>query len=104
MFKRVAIVIAIVGICLLGTVAVDANQYFPITQISRGWANSDWSFMTAWNLSTGYLQVSSDWYNGGYNWSWDQQGYNRWTALFVYDDGTGQTRELMWSYNAAFIQ
>ncbi len=104
MLKRAAVGVVIVVVCLLGVRSLQADQYFPVGQISRGWANNDWSFMTAWNLTTGDLQVSPDWYDGEYLWMFDESSYAQWTALFIYDDGTGQTRELRWAYCQSHIQ
>lgn len=95
--------IAVVVACVLVPQA-NANQYFTQLQYCRAQANNDWSFMTAWNLSTGVLQASPDWYNGVYSWGWYHYLHGQWIALFIYDDGTGQTRELEWSYSQVHIQ
>ena len=103
---RVFLMVACVAVILAGVMVsrVEADQYFPQGQICRGYAINDWSFMTAWNLATGWLQVSADWYNGAYSWEYTRPHYQQWIALFVYDDGTGQTRELAWSYSQVHIQ
>jgi hypothetical protein len=98
MFRKLAFLMVILGVCTLGVMSVEANQYFSIHQAIQGTANNDWSFMTAWELSTGNVQVSASWYNGGFWFSWNQNYYYNWTALFMYDEGSGTTRELMWAY------
>ena len=99
----VALGVVAILVCIL-VPQVNASQYFPVSQISRGYAINDWSFMTAWNLASGTQQVSSDWYNGAYLFYYDRPYYQQWIALFIYDDGTGQTRELAWSYSQQHIQ
>ncbi len=85
-------------------VVLTSSQYFSPTQVVRATAKKDWSFLTAWNLSTGALKVSPLWYNGDYSFTYDQDGYQQWIALFLYDDGTKQTRELRWSYRQVHVQ
>ncbi|HPF99486.1 MAG TPA: hypothetical protein PLE77_05425 [Kiritimatiellia bacterium] len=98
----VGLVVAVfVGV---GVSRVDATQYFTTQQSVRAYALNDWSFLTAWDLSNGQLQISPDWYNGTYVWNWTMQYHQHWFALFVYDDGTGQTRELCWVYSQDHIQ
>ncbi len=104
MLKRSIIVMSLVGCCLFGSLSASASQYFAVSQVCRGDAYSDWSFMTAWNLDTGSLQVSPNWYDDYYDWEWNESWYQDWTALFVYDVGTGQTRELKWSYVQPHVQ
>lgn len=101
------LLIVALAVLVLGGVLVastQASQYFTQLQYARAEAINDWSFMTAWNLSTGNLQASPDWYNGIYSWGWYHYLHHQWIARFVYDDGTGQTRELEWSYSQPHIQ
>jgi hypothetical protein len=74
-----------------------ASQTFSYSQPTRGQANNDWSFITTWNLSTGTTSISPDWYNGYYTHYYNLP-YINWVALFMYDDGTSQTRELCWAW------
>ncbi len=79
------------------------NQYFSATQQMIGYAKKDWSFMTAWNLASGAFLVGPDWYNGNSTLNYTLT-YQEWIALFLYDDGTAQTRELRWSYRQSHVQ
>ncbi len=87
------------------TVTILANdfQYFSDSQSALGYANKDWSFMTAWNLASGAFLVGPDWYNGTSTFTYTLT-YQQWIALFLYDDGTAQTRELRWSYRQPHVQ
>ncbi len=96
---------SLIVVLLLAGLAVNANavQYFNYSQPVNGYASSDWSFMTAWNLYTGEFKAGSDWYSGTYTLFYNLPNYN-WVALFVYDDGTQRTRELCWSWCQSHIQ
>jgi hypothetical protein len=85
-------------------VVIAPSQYFADSQPVRGTANRDWSFITAWNLSNGKLEVSSDWYTGDFTFDYTLNAYQQWLAVFLYDDGTAQTRELRWSYRQAYVR
>ena len=104
MFKKIAIVVGLMSVCLFGAMEADAWQMFAIDQPVTGEAGNDWSFMTAWNLSTGEFEVSTPWYNGYHTMWYNLDSWNEWVALFVYDDGLGETRELMWSYVQYHVQ
>ena len=104
MFKKIAIVVGVVVVCLIGALSVKAEQHFTVGQPMRGYATYDWSFMSAWNLSGGELEVSPNWFNGEYVFWYNIPYYREWIALFIYDDGTKQTRELMWSYLQSHVQ
>lgn len=102
-----SLLFAVVVTALLAGVFVPqagADQYFVTGQKVRANAVYDWSFLTAWDLYNGQLQASADWYNGVNEWSWTMGYHQHWFALFVYDDGTGQTRELCWAYSQDHIQ
>lgn len=99
----VALGVVAILVCIL-VPQVNASQGFAVSEPVLGLAVSDWSFITAWDLSDGQLQASSDWFNGTYLWYYTQYDYYHWTARFVYDDGTGQTRELQWSYTQPHVQ
>ncbi len=94
----------LLGLACVWVAETKANQYFPTQQVLRGWANNDWSFMTAWDLSTGALTQSPDWYNGEYLWRWTNVSYYHWIALFIYDDGSGRTQELTWYWIQPHVQ
>ncbi len=79
------------------------RQTFASTQSALGTANRDWSFMTAWNLSTGLLEISPTWYNGSSTFVFTLSTANQWLALFLYDEGTAQTRELRWNYRQLYV-
>lgn len=82
---------------------VTPNQYFAESQPFIGYAKNDWSFMTAWNLNSGAFQVGPDWYNGNSTFTYTLT-YQQWIALFLYDDGTAQTRELRWAFRQPHVQ
>ncbi len=81
-----------------------AGQTFASVQNAVGYANNDWSFMTAWNLNTGEFLISSDWYTGNKSFYYNLAAPFQWVALFIYDDGTVQTRELRWNYRQPHVQ
>ncbi|HPG01186.1 MAG TPA: CARDB domain-containing protein [Kiritimatiellia bacterium] len=78
--------------------------YFKETQWIRGVADSAWAFMTAWNLSTGALNVSPSFRNTTYVWEHPTPGYQQWIARFVYNQGTGKTAGLAWYYRQSHVQ
>lgn len=86
---------------LLG--AADANPTIGTTQGIVGRTTSRWAFMTAWNLATGVQSVSPSWYNSTSVWN-HPAGQQQWIARFVYDQSTGQTRELAWFYGQPHVQ
>jgi len=67
-------------------------------------AVNKWAFLTAWNLATGVQSVSPSWYKGRSVWSHPVTAQQQWIARFVYDQGTGQTRELAWFYSQPHVQ
>lgn len=74
------------------------KQGFSKNQQISATADNDWSFMTCWNLGSGDLQMSSNWYNGRYSWNYALPDFMQWNAIFIYKSSTGKTQELMWSY------
>ena len=80
------------------------SQSFAATETAVGYTVNTWSFMTAWDLTSGGLQVSPNWINGHYFWNFSQPHYQRWTAKFIYDVSTGSSRELKWSYTQIHVQ
>ncbi len=81
-----------------------ALQRFDTSQPITGWANNRWSFMSAWNLSTGALEVSPRWNNGPLTWNHTADAYQQWIARFVYDEVTGKTTALAWYFRQSHIQ
>ena len=77
---------------------------FDASQPIAGNAANRWSFMTAWNLTTGVQSVSPSWQNGSYTWNHPAAGYQQWIARFAYDQVTGKTTSLAWYYRQAHIQ
>ncbi|HPG01188.1 MAG TPA: CARDB domain-containing protein [Kiritimatiellia bacterium] len=77
---------------------------FDTSQPIAGSAVNRWSFMTAWNLTTGALSVSPSWQNGSYTWNHPADNYQQWIARFAYDQVTGQTTALAWYYRQAHVQ
>ena len=84
-----------------GTVVYPA---FDASQPIAGSAVNRWSYMTAWNLVTGSLNVSPSWQNGSYTWNHPAEGGEQWIARFAYDQVTGKTTSLAWYYRQAHIQ
>lgn len=78
--------------------------YFKEVQWIRGVADSAWAFMTAWNLTTGALNVSPSFRNSTYVWEHPTPGYQQWIARFIYNQGTGKTTGLAWYYRQAHVQ
>lgn len=95
--KKMAVVLGIVLMCLAG-INANGSQWFSASQPTSGYSTGDWSYMSAWNLSSGSLEVSSAWYSGYLTFWYDASVSREWTALFVYDQGTGLTIELTWAY------
>lgn len=96
--------------CILGialgmglTVGAAANPDLHSSQPIAGWSDNSWSFMTAWNLSSGLLQVSPNWFSGRQLWT-HAAPKNQWIARFTYNQVTGQTAELAWYYSQWFVQ
>lgn len=81
-----------------------AVNRFDTRQPITGWANNRWSFLTAWNLSTGALEVSPRWRNGYLTWEHTADAYQQWIARFVYDEGTGKTTAMAWFYRQSHVQ
>lgn len=77
---------------------------FDTSQPIAGTAVNRWSFMTAWNLTTGALSVSPSWQNGSYTWNHPADNYQQWIARFVYNQGTGKTAGLAWYYRQSHVQ
>ena len=96
-------IFGLLAVALLLGVA-QANPLFNTTQPVAGYTTSRWAFLTAWNLSTGVQSVSASWYNGRSVWSHPVTAQQQWIARFVYDQGTGQTRELAWYYSQPHVQ
>ncbi len=82
----------------------ELKQYFALTQPVIGYANKDWSFMTAWNLANGRLEISPHWYNGSSAFTYTLDTAYQWVAIFLYDEGTMQTRQLRWAHRQQHIQ
>lgn len=101
MIKRVMFLMMVVFVCVVGRTL--ANPDMNATQPVAGSADNRWSFMTAWNLSTGRLDVSSNWYAGRLVWS-HPAPKTQWIARFVYDQPAGRTAELAWYYCQWFVQ
>lgn len=95
--------IAVTGLILMAGSAA-ANQQFHTAQPFAGRANNQWAFITAWNLASGGLEVSPNWYNGRHVWSHSTASLNQWIARFVYDQAAGKTRELAWYYSQVHVQ
>lgn len=97
---------AILGMLLTASLAPHAraaNPDFATTQGVAGWTANRWAYMTAWNLSSGALSVGSQWYNGRTVMN-HAVAKNQWIARFVYDQTTGQTRQLAWFYTQDHVQ
>lgn len=86
------------------TPAAGQLHRFSTNERAIGVTTRDWAFMTAWNLSTGQLQVSPSWHNGTHTWTYTRSGYGQWVARFIYRQSAGQTRELQWSYTQVHVQ
>lgn len=82
----------------------DRPQRFDAAQPIAGYAVNRWSFMTAWNLSTGALEMSPRWRNGVQTWEHSAAGHQQWIARFSYDDTTGRTTALAWYYRQSHVQ
>ncbi|HPG01185.1 MAG TPA: hypothetical protein PLE77_14095 [Kiritimatiellia bacterium] len=100
------ILILTIGLLLISVVFVGethAGPTFSTSQIIIGVSYYRWMFMTAWNLSSGALYQSNTGYNGPsvFNHPAPQQ---QWIARFIYDQTTGQTRELAWYYSQDHVQ
>ncbi len=80
-----------------------ANPDLYSRQPVAGWSANTWSFMTAWNLGSGQLEVSQNWYSGRLQWS-HSAPKTQWIARFTYDVATGRTSELAWYYSQVFVQ
>ncbi len=80
------------------------SQRFADVEAALGSTANHWAFMTAWDLSSGELQVSPSWFNGEYIWNFNQPHYQHWVCKFIYDQATGATRELQWSFRQVHIQ
>ncbi len=85
------------------TILANDFQYFSESQSAIGYAKKDWSFMTAWNLASGAFLVGPDWYNKSSTFIYSLPE-RQWVAVFLYDDGTAQTRELRWSFRQPHVQ
>lgn len=95
--RKVAVVLIALAVLSVTAAHVQAFQSFANTQVARGYSNNDWSFMTAWDLADGDLVVSDPWFDG-YALLEYYEHMQHWTAQFIYDEGTGTTRELKWSW------
>lgn len=95
------------AICMLSIVpaagVVRANPDLYSLQPVAGWAENRWSFMTAWNLSSGQLEMSPAFYSGRQVWHHNAPK-TQWIGRFIYDQGTGRTSELAWFYSQWFAQ
>ena len=101
------VLISILGVLLVVALlagVVRANPIFNTTQPVAGYTVNRWSYMTAWNLSTGALSLSPSWYNGRNVWNHPVTSKQQWIARFVYDQSLGQTRELAWYYTQDHVQ
>lgn len=94
--------IAIMALWVAGSAF--ANPQFNNNQTIAGRTTDRWTFMTAWNLSSGAFQVSPNWFNGRSVWSHAASTHTQWIARFVYDQTSGQTRELAWYYSQIHVQ
>lgn len=84
-------------------IALRANPDLYSFQPVAGLAESSWSFMTAWNLSTGHLEISPTFYNERSVW-FHSAPKLQWIGRFIYDQSSGQTAELAWYYGDWFVQ
>jgi len=100
---KLTAVLGVMVLLLLLPCSKGANPDFASSQGAAGWTANRWSYMTAWNLSSGALSVGTQWYNG-------RQVMNhavvkqQWIARFIYDQSTGQTRQLSWFYYQDHVQ
>ncbi len=83
---------------------VTKKQRFQDTQIACATADHSWSFITRWNLHYNDLTMSPQWYNGDYEWRYSLIGYNQWNALFIYDEESMHTWELLWAYHSEYVK
>ncbi len=104
MMRRVIMIVLLSAAVTAGPSALAQQPSFAVTESAIGFTQNAWSFMTAWNLSTGDLQVSGKWFNGSQAWNFNQPNLLQWVAKFIYDDATGSTRELQWTYTQPHIQ
>ncbi len=86
------------------TAAGQPPHRFSTNERAIGVTTGDWAFMSAWNLSTGDLQVSPSWRDGTHTWPYTRSGHGQWIARFIYRQSAGQTRELQWSYTQVHVQ
>lgn len=105
MKHKYALIFILAGFVLIAPMQSSSQpQRFAETERAMGNTNNDWAFMTAWDLTSGDLAVSPTWYNGDSVWNFDQPHLEHWIAKFIYDQISGSTRELQWSYTQEFVQ
>ena len=92
------------GIAQVAPVSGQPPHRFSTNERAIGTTTGDWAFMSVWNLSTGQLEVSPAWRDGTHTWTYGRSGYGQWMARFIYQQATGQTRELQWSYTQSHVQ
>lgn len=101
-----SILILTLALLLISVVFVGETQAAPVwdtTQTIRGTSSYRWTFLTAWNLSSGALSQSQASYHGPF-WLNHPAPQQQWIARFIYDQSSGQTRELAWFYRQPHVQ
>ena len=100
------ILILTLALLLISVVFVGEAQAAPVfatTQTIDGYSIYRTAFLTAWNLSSGALSVSQTSYHGLF-WLDHPAPPQQWIARFIYDEGSGKTRELAWHYTQPHVQ
>lgn len=98
-------ILAMAAVLVMGVAfSANAQQSMSITQSIHGYSSGGWSFLTAWNLSTGAQQVSTGWYSGARRFEHSVSAWRQWIARFIYNQSTGRTAALAWYYDQPHFQ
>ncbi len=89
---------------LVGAFSAHAQQGMQNRQSIHGVSSGGWSYLTAWNLSSGALQMSGSWWSGAHRFEHSAPYYREWIARFIYNQSTGRTAALAWFYAQPHVQ